>query len=859
MRPIRTFTVRPSLPEVLMPLQEIAYNLRWSWDHEAIDLFRRVDSKLWEQLEHNPVLMLGRVSQERFDQLTGDDGFLAHLQRVCDRFESYNQDTNSWFDREIGNREMRVAYFSCEFGLSECLPIYSGGLGILAGDHLKSASNLGVPLVGVGLLYQQGYFRQYLNEDGWQQERYPENDFYTLPIKPERDEEGNPIVITVEYPDGPVKAQLWQVRVGKIRLILLDTNIDENAREIDKNITDQLYGGNKETRIRQEVMLGIGGIRALEALGQRPTVCHINEGHSAFLALERIRILMQEHQMGFDEARQAVAASTVFTTHTPVPAGNEAFSVDLIDRYLLPTRTALGLSRDDFLALGRVNAKNGGEIFSMTVLALHLSCFANGVSRLHGEVSRSMWPKVWPGVPEPEIPITSITNGVHTRTWISNDLAGLYDRYLGPRWRDMPAEESIWEQANDIPSEELWRTHERRRERLVAYTRRRLKQQLTARGAPATEIAAAEEVLNPEALTIGFARRFATYKRAALLLRDMKRLERLLLDTDRPLQIIFAGKAHPADNPGKDLIRQIVHFARREEVRSHVVFLEDYDMSVARYLVQGVDVWMNTPRRPMDASGTSGMKATANGALNLSILDGWWVEAYEADKQVGWAIGKGEDYAENQYDYQDGVEAEALYTLLESEVVPVFYERGRDGVPRGWVDRMKHAIRVCSPMFSTNRMVKDYACKGYIPAHENGQRMLKDNGAEARRLAAWRARVEAHWPRVAVRAVDADTTEELEVGAELTIRAAVALGGLRPEDVSAEIYHGTVDAAGAIVSSQIRDMECAGSVGGDGTYEFVGALRCKESGRHGFAVRIVPHHESLMRPHDTGLVHWATI
>ena len=495
----------------------------------------------------------------------------------------------------------------------------------------------------------------------------------------------------------------------------------------------------------------------------------------------------------------------------------------------------------------------------MTVLALNLSHFVNGVSRLHGAVAREMWQGVWPKLPGDEIPITSITNGIHTRSWISHDLAGLYDRYLGPRWREVPADETIWDRVKDIPAEELWRTHERRRERLVAFARRRLKKQLISRGATASEIAMADEVLNPEALTIGFARRFATYKRGTLILHDLQRIERLLLNTDRPIQFIFAGKAHPADNPGKDIIRQIVRFARGEGIRSHVVFIEDYDMVLARYLVQGVDIWLNTPRRPMEASGTSGMKATANGALNLSILDGWWVEAYEADPLVGWAIGHGEEYSEDQNTYQDSVEAEALYTLLEEEVVPLFYARGRDDLPRGWIERMKRAMRICCPLFSTNRMVKEYTTRAYLPSHHLGKELLDSEAAAAKRLAAWRARIEAHWPRVAVRAVDAETRKDLTVGTELNVRAAIALGGLNPEEVLAEVYYGPVNAAGQIDRSLTLPMKCAGSLGSDGTYEYVGTVPCQESGRHGFAVRLVPHHEHLQRRHATGLIHWANV
>ncbi|MCK4602560.1 MAG: alpha-glucan family phosphorylase, partial [Phycisphaerae bacterium] len=611
MRPLRSFTIEPSLPDQLSPLLEIAYNLWWSWHGDAQDLFRRLDSDGWDECYHNPVAMLGQIDQGRLNEMAGDEGFLAHMNRVHNELQYYINNRGWWAKTYGGNGEVQMAYFCAEYGISECMPIYSGGLGILAGDHIKSASELDIPLVGVGLLYQQGYFRQRLNADGWQLELFPRNDFPNMPVQLARNAEGEPVTINLEIGERMTKVQVWQVRVGRIKLYLLDANLSENSPE-DRHITAQLYGGDQEMRIRQEILFGIGGVRILKAMGLSPKAYHMNEGHSAFLGLERIRLLMAEQGVSFDEARQAVAASNIFTTHTPVPAGNDAFEPWMLEKYFANYWQQLGLSREQFLALGRQDPANKEEPMSLTVLAMHLSGFRNGVSRLHGSVSRNLWANIWPGVPNNEVPITSITNGIHTRSWLSHDLASLYDRYLGPRWHENPADTTAWNAVDQIPDPELWRTHERRRERLVAFARRCMRGQLMKRGAGAAELADAEEVLDPEALTIGFARRFATYKRANIILADIERLAKLLNNPDRRVQIIFAGKAHPRDNPGKDLIRQIVHTARKEPFRRSLVFLENYDMNVARYLVQGCDIWLNTPLRPMEASGTSGMKVAAN-------------------------------------------------------------------------------------------------------------------------------------------------------------------------------------------------------------------------------------------------------
>ncbi|MGD8626817.1 MAG: alpha-glucan family phosphorylase [Anaerolineae bacterium] len=857
MRPSHTFQVIPSLPARLARLRDLAHNLWWSWNHEAINLFRRLDRDLWEETHHNPVLMLGKIRQERLERMAEDDGFVAHCERVWREFDRYMSAESTWYQKAYGrDGAAQIAYFSAEFGLTESLGIYAGGLGILAGDHLKSASDLGLPFIGVGLLYQQGYFRQYLNPDGWQQESYPDNDFYNLPLILERQLSGAPLTVEVDYPDRVVIAQVWRAQVGRVPLYLLDTNIEGNRPE-DRDLTDQLYGGDDDMRIRQEIMLGIGGIRALKALEIEPTVYHMNEGHSAFLALERIRLLMEDQELSFAEAREAATAGHVFTTHTPVPAGIDWFHPDLVDRYFSQYYPRLHLARHQFLGLGRMNPNDPNGYFCMAILAMRLANRVNGVSQLHARVSREMWQEVWPQVPQDEVPILGITNGIHARSWISHDMADLYDRYLGPRWVERPAEQEVWQRVIRIPDEELWRTHERRRERLVAFSRRRLRTQLLTRGSRPSEVRLAEEVLDPEALTIGFARRFATYKRATLLFHDLERLALIVGDRDRPVQLIFAGKAHPRDNPGKELIRQIIHHARRDAFRNRIVFIEDYDMIVARYLVQGVDVWLNTPRRPHEASGTSGMKATANGALNLSVLDGWWAEGYTPE--TGWAIGRGEEYSQDQVDYQDRVEANAIYDLLEKEIVPLFYDRGRDGLPRAWIAKMKAAMRDHAGVFNTNRMVRDYTELCYQPSAERSRRLAQDDEARAKALAAWKARVRDGWGQVRIERVGTERPagDELHVGDQLQVQARVHLGALKPTDVSVQLYYGPLDSEGLIVDGRTLPTLIAQSKG-KGKYIFAGAIPCRTSGRHGYALRILPYHEDLGNPFEMGLVLWGT-
>ncbi|HEV3386305.1 MAG TPA: alpha-glucan family phosphorylase [Gemmata sp.] len=849
-RPIRTFTVLPKLPDRLRPLHTIAYNLWWCWNAEAVALFRRINPDLFEALDHSPIRLLGATGQNRFEELADDEGFLAHMDRVDQALDHYLK-APTWFNATYrSDGDTQVAYFSAEFGIHESVPVYSGGLGVLAGDHLKSASDLGIPLVGVSLMYREGYFRQYLNVDGWQQERYPENDFFTLPLIPETDATGAPILVLAPLPDRDVQLRIWRIQVGRVPLYLLDANIPQN-RPDDRAITSQLYGGDQHTRIQQEIILGIGGIRALRAIGKMPTVCHMNEGHAAFTGLERIRLLMEEHKLDFASALEAVKAGTCFTTHTPVPAGNDAFPMSMMEQYLGEYVKNMSVDRNTLAGLGRQHLGNEQEPFGMTVLALKLANVSNGVSKLHGSVSRKMWKDLWPELPPGEVPITSITNGVHTQSWLSPEIAQLYDRYLGIQWEERPTDFAIWKRVDQIPDAELWRTHERCRERLVALARNRLKAQLKRRGSPPSEVAEADEILDPDALTIGFARRFATYKRGDLVFRNIERVISLLNSKERPIQFIFSGKAHPKDQGGKELIARVVQIARRPEFRRHVVFLEDYDMNICRHLIQGVDVWLNNPRRPLEASGTSGMKVVTNGGLNLSILDGWWCEGYDGDN--GWAIGAGEEYAD--LTYQDEVESRALLDLLQQDIAPMFYKRGTDGLPRDWIRRMKRSIMTLVPVFNTNRMVEEYTTRCYIPSQRRAAKLRTDHLKAARELAVWRKRIARDWGLVKIEGVEAPVGDMLCVGAEFPIKVRVNLGAFTPDDVEVQLCHGVLDALGEIADPNATPLLADGQRNGS-TVLFGGSVPCHASGQFGFTVRVLPKHPNLPHLFEPGLVTW---
>lgn len=849
MRPTLSFQVKPKLPEQLASLTELACNLWFTWSPEAVELFQRIDSRLWPKVHHNPVALLNQVSQRRLESLAKDSGFLAQLERVHGQLKAYLRAEGCPFLGERTPPGFKVAYFSAEYGLADCLPIYSGGLGMLSGDHLKSASNLNLPLVAVGLAYRQGYFTQYLNPDGWQQEEYHPNDFWNLPMTLVKDAQGNEITISVDIQGQPLVARVWLVQVGRVPLYLMDANLEANPPEL-RAITHQLYGGDRQMRIRQEILLGIGGVRLLRALGLAPNVYHMNEGHSAFASLERIRILRQEEGLGFDEAREVVRASNVFTTHTPVPAGNDYFDHELVKNHFQHYVGELGISLPVLMGYGRVHPSNQEEPFCMTVLALRLSGYANGVSRLHGKVSRRMWKEVWPHFPAEDVPIDHITNGVHIPSWISNEMAYLYYRYLGPEWNEDPDSQAVWARVVNVPDSELWRAHERRRARLISFVRARLAGQLKRRSAGPEALKHAREALNTEALTVVFARRFATYKRAVLLFQDTDRLARIVGDPQRPVQFIFAGKAHPKDTEGKEFIRRVVEVAQDPRFRDHMVFLEDYDINVARYLVQGADVWLNTPRRPLEACGTSGMKAAANGCLNLSILDGWWDEGYEPG--LGWAIGSGEEY--DNPALQDQVEAQALYRLLESEVVPLFYSRDSGGLPRGWIRYMKKSLARLCPAFNTHRMLEDYTDQAYLPAAESFNALQADSYARARDLGAWVGRIMEHWSQVEVLEVSSPARGPLIHGQELEVHARVRLGSLLPSDVACDLYYGPLDAEGEFADRATVPMRDTG--GADGVYHFSGRLTCRFNGRIGLSVRVVPHHPQLTSPYTLGLAAW---
>jgi glycogen phosphorylase len=705
-----------TLKQLIAPAYEriwsLARNLWWSWDAEAVSLFRELDPDRWRELDHNPIALLSDISMEQLQQRAGKLVLHSRLNYAYRRLQEYLHSSRTWGAIHAGVLRARpVAYFSAEFGLHESVPIYSGGLGVLAGDHLKSASDLGIPLVGVGLFYDQGYFRQRLDRSGWQSEEYLDVDVKQLPLELSIGPDNRPVTVAIETRTGTIQARVWKLAVGRNILLLLDSDVDGNAPE-DRDLTARLYGGDHRTRIRQELLLGVGGVRALRALAIHPGVLHLNEGHSAFAALEMMRHRMQTEGIHFDEARRRVRLQTVFTTHTPVPAGHDRFSWQLMEEHLGPLRDALGLSPDRFMALGRVDVNNHDEEFCMTVLALKSSRRANAVSSLHGEVSRSMWTGLWPDRNVDEVPIGHITNGVHVPSWLAPQMKQLYDRHLGPDWVRRSGEPAVWENIEQIDSGELWEAHQVLKARLLAFVRHRVVQQAQRRGEGKEVLAQLGRSLSMDALTIGFARRFATYKRANLVFQDLDQILALINDPQLPIQLVFAGKAHPLDSPGKQVLRQIAELGRHPQLAGKIVFVEDYDINVARHLVQGVDVWLNNPRRPLEASGTSGQKVVLNGGLNLSVLDGWWAEAYDGNN--GFAIGFGDTHSSpGVHDQADG---KALYDTLMEEVIPLYYQRDHDGLPTAWIARMKSAIRTLGWRFNADRMVMDYVTKCYVPA-----------------------------------------------------------------------------------------------------------------------------------------------
>ncbi len=843
LQPISEFLVRPSLPKALDRLPEIAANILWSWDHQLRALFRRLDPVLWRE-SHNPVLMLSRLRPEVLAKAASDQRYLAVYQRACDRFDAYMQAPPAFQDDRL------VAYFSMEYGLAECMAIYSGGLGVLSGDHMKATSDENYPLVGVGLLYQKGYFQQTLNSDGWQQERTPVNDFYQLPVLPVLKADGSELIVTVKLPAGLVSIKVWHMMVGRVKLYLMDTNIPQNHDLGYRDITDQLYGGDSVTRIRQEIVLGIGGLRALKAIGLKPNVFHMNEGHSAFMPLERMRLLMEDEKLSFAEAFEATRASNIFTTHTSVPAGIDLFDGGLVFEYLSAYCEESNIPIDQVFALGRKNPADTSERFSMAILAMKASAYRNAVSILHGEVSQEMWADLWPGLPVSEVPITSVTNGIHLPTMLYGEIAMLYDQYLQPDWRERYTDPKIWDDVKDIPSRELWEVHRKQKRQMVQFVRERAVRAADRRNASTTELRRLEQVLDPDAFTIGFARRFATYKRATLIFSDVARLKKLLNSKDRPVQIIIAGKAHPKDHPGKTLIREIVQLSRDPELAQHLLFVEDYSLQVAREMVQGVDLWLNNPRRGEEACGTSGMKAAINGVPNLSILDGWWDEAYEPG--LGFALGDREGYEAGQ----DEFHASGIYSILENEILPMFFNRDESGLPLGWLDRVKSCIQKISPQFNAQRMIQEYMHRLYEPAYHTAVEYRKDEWRGARNKAEWTLRVRAAWDRLKFVDVGPKPEGLLISGQSTPFRVTVDLAGLDPEDVRVEALVGRVSVDGTLEQTEVVSLRATDR--NDATCLYQADYVPHHTGRLGYALRISPNHftPALTRPCGD-LIRWA--
>lgn len=832
---IHSFTVQPNLPENIKFLEDLANDMWFTWNWPAITLFMEIDEKLWNLSHRNPKWMLGCVPQKRLEELSKNQSFVEKLNQVKDAYCKYKNNPQTWYRQHKQEQgDMLAAYFSMEYGIGEGLPIYSGGLGMLAGDHIKSASDLGLPIIGVGLFYKQGYVQQVLNREGWQNEQYPDNDWAHMAVERVLDAQGKEI--TVDIPLGAtetVKACIWRVEVGRTQLYLLDTNLQENT-PAQRLITEKLYGGDRENRIRQEVVLGIGGVKALSAMGLHPTVYHINEGHSAFLLIERILNIMQARKMDFATAREIVWASSVFTTHTPVIAGNEHFDPALVRKYMEFYAQKMGISWEDFLALGKETPSSA--TFCMTVLALRLTAYANGVAKLHGKVSREMWHNLWPQLPMNEIPIGSITNGIHSSSWVSHELNDVYRKYLfnNNQLDEIdPSDVKAWQKVQDIPDEELWNVHTARKGKLINMARSRVKQQLKRQGFDIMTINKSNRILKSDVLTIGFARRFATYKRATLLFKDLDRLDKIVNHSTRPVQFVFAGKAHPADTMGKEFIKTIYNLTQNDlRFKNKIVFIEDYNMNIARYMVQGVDVWLNNPIRPMEASGTSGMKAAANGALALSILDGWWDEVGPCD--FGWSIGGAEKYASDAE--RDAVEAESLYNLLEQEIAPTYYHQNDKGFSSSWLALMKKSIQQIASFFNTNRMVKEYYETFYVGAHNFGQGLSQENNAL--QVSAWRKKIADNWYRVSVTDITPAFDKAILMGDKINFKAKVFLGNLTPQDIQVELYLGTRGNLGDIDKQDAVDMSCTGQDGEAYIYEV--QISPFNSGRQDYALRILP-------------------
>ncbi|MDH5720644.1 MAG: alpha-glucan family phosphorylase [Spirochaetia bacterium] len=848
-RNYKPLKIRPYVPSQLKPLFEIANNFSFAWSYRISEIFQSIDPKLFKKCKNNPYRMLMEVDKSVLDELNSNKSFLKRLADAYIHYEVYcNEGLNH---KEIAFPDgQRIAYFCAEFGLHESFPNYSGGLGVLAGDHIKTASDINMPLLAVGLLYRYGYFSQYLSAEGWQQEKYYVLDTFSVPLEIICDDKQNPVLIPVDFPGRIVYLQVWKAKIGNVPLYLLDANIAENSFD-DRKITDMLYIADKEMRLQQELLLGIGGVRFLKKMGIKVTTYHMNEGHSAFSALERMRCFMAERKLSFNQALELVKSSALFTTHTSVPAGNEQFSDELLEKYLSPLIKTLGIDMHKFLNFGKVHEEKG-ESFGMTPFSIRIAAYTNGVSKLHGYVSRNLWKDIWKELFLDEIPIDHITNGVHVPTWLSDEFSRLFFRYVDPDWISKIGDPKMWERIEDIPANELWKSQERLKDRLIAFVRKRIRHALIELHVTAEEIQDSENLLNVDALTIGFARRFATYKRANLLFKDKERLKKIMADKSRPVQFIFAGKAHPADKEGKKLIQEIIQLAREEGFKNRLVFIEDYDLEIARYLVQGVDVWLNTPRRPDEACGTSGMKVGINGGVNLSVADGWWDEAYAND--IGYTIGKGEEYEDHEY--QDFVESQALYDILENSVIPAYYNRGVDNLPKAWIAKIKQSLKYCIANFNSERMLKEYAEKYYNPASVRHLKHIQDNFLQLKEYESWLSIIQKFWDKIEI--VDygsKDNQESFNMGDNPEFLCKIKLGELKEKDIKVSLFYGKEEKDGKILFDKSDELDFARKE--NDVSVFSKKITLKKGGKFFYTVQVLPNHPMRSRPLEPGYIKWA--
>ena len=845
-------TVVPQLPQRISKLSEISNNLWWSWNTEFLKLLKRMDPDLWERCEKNPVKFLKMISQEKIEQMILDNDFLEEYDKVVENFEDYIKSKDTWFNKKYpSNKDDLIAYFSAEYGLDEIIPIYSGGLGILSGDHLKSASDLGVPFVAIGLLYKNGYFHQKINSRGEQCSEYHNIDLYNLPVLPVKDKMDDDVIIDIPLENKTLYLKLWQINVGRIKLYLMDSDIEQNEEEF-KNITLRLYGGDKEMRIRQEIVLGMAGVKALKVLGYNPSVYHMNEGHSSFLTLELIKNIMEEKQISFEMAKEIATVKTVFTTHTPVPAGNDIFDLWLIEKYFNGFWDKLGITKEEFLKLGMP----GNELesgFNMGILALKIAGKKNGVSKLHGEVSRELFSDVWPNIAEDESPITYVTNGIHTCSWLAPNIKELYNEYLPPYWQDNIQFDSTWEKIDSIPNNKLWEAHIERKEKLIRLIKENITERYVSSGIGYDQIAEIVNNLNPRALTIGFARRFATYKRATLIFKDIARLTQILNDEERPVQIVFAGKAHPQDKEGQDLIKYIHEISLMPQFKGKIFLLENYNIGISRYLISGVDVWLNNPRRPMEASGTSGEKASVNGVINFSVLDGWWCEGYTGTN--GWTIGTNASY--NSYEEQDKADSNSLYHTLENKIIPAYYNQDKEGVSKEWMTYMKNSIKTTGGKYSTSRMVSEYVSDLYMPLC-NLRKQHFENLEEVADFTAWKRNAKSNWDKIELvqdRNVD---NAKLVAGTQITVSCEVYLPNINEENADVQVYFGQFLDNGTVRNVYTETMNKISEDKANHKYTYEAVLDLKTGGNFGYTFRVMPKHPMLIDSEDLDLVKWIT-